>query len=287
MLKFEATSIAIFSLGLLVGSLCKKSQRGALLVGLISASVLNKLLRDTLFAKRKKAPRTKKGFDESIPKPRIVIAASGSVATVKVPQLALALAKEVGGEEQVKVVVTSSARRMLALCARYDSNMWRKFCESRIEVLEDDDEWNGYDNLRTDKVVHIELRRWADCLLLAPCSANTIGKVALGLSDNLVTCIARAWDPAKTILVAPAMNTIMWEHPATCSHLKRLEEWGYRVIPPATKILACNEKGAGALAEVDEIVAQTKMAMNNDRLLRLNESGTGNWTSLGYDVWKG
>lgn len=61
-----------------------------------------------------------------------------------------------------------------------------------------------------DPVLHIELRRWADVLVLAPLSANTMAKVAHGLCDNLLTSVVRAWDYAKPMIVAPAMNTYMW-----------------------------------------------------------------------------
>eukprot|EP00291_Cryptomonas_curvata_P031010 CAMPEP_0172214016 /NCGR_PEP_ID=MMETSP1050-20130122/37923_1 /TAXON_ID=233186 /ORGANISM="Cryptomonas curvata, Strain CCAP979/52" /LENGTH=184 /DNA_ID=CAMNT_0012894931 /DNA_START=200 /DNA_END=749 /DNA_ORIENTATION=- len=84
-----------------------------------------------------------------------------------------------------------------------------------IEILDDADEWEGYEDVRGDVVVHVELRRWADALVVAPCSANTLAKAACGLCDNLITCVLRAWDPAKPVLVCPAMNTVMWEHPAT------------------------------------------------------------------------
>jgi len=68
-------------------------------------------------------------------------------------------------------------------------------------------------------VLHIELRRWADVLLFAPLTAHTLAKLALGLCDNLPTNIARAWDSNKPVLVAPAMNTHMWNHPLTADHL--------------------------------------------------------------------
>src|SRR6185295_16400642 len=71
-------------------------------------------------------------------------------------------------------------------------------------------------------VVHIELRRWADLFLIAPLDANTLAKLAAGLADNCLTCVWRAWDPARPIVLAPAMNTLMWEHPLTARHLRQL-----------------------------------------------------------------
>jgi hypothetical protein len=76
-----------------------------------------------------------------------------------------------------------------------------------VAVATDQDEWHGYADIRGDTVLHIDLRKWADVCVVAPCSANTLAKAAAGMSDNLVSCVLRAWDFAKPALVAPAMNT--------------------------------------------------------------------------------
>ena len=122
-----------------------------------------------------------------------------------------------------------------------------------------------------------KLRRWADVLLIAPCDANTLAKLALGMCDNCLTCVYRAWDRGKPIVLAPAMNTFMWEHPATARHLCQIAAdatgvapplvepldvcaWingngpGLRVAGPVSKKLACDDVGLGALAGRDEIV---------------------------------
>jgi phosphopantothenoylcysteine decarboxylase len=134
---------------------------------------------------------------------------------------------------------------------------------------------------RDDPVLHIELRRWADLLVVAPLDANTLAKLAYGLSDNLLTCLYRAWDCRRPIVLAPAMNTFMWESPLTGRHLRLLlEEHGegalpppagttldeviaainrdcprLRVCPPQSKRLACGDEGMGAMADVEAIVA--------------------------------
>ena len=86
------------------------------------------------------------------------------------------------------------------------------------------DEWPGTRYHRGDEVLHIEFRKWADMLIVAPLDANTLAKFALGLSDNFLTCIFRAWDFAKPVILAPAMNTLMWESPVTLRHLRQLLE---------------------------------------------------------------
>eukprot|EP00750_Incisomonas_marina_P002588 INCI1247.1.p1 GENE.INCI1247.1~~INCI1247.1.p1 ORF type:complete len:176 (-),score=36.98 INCI1247.1:276-803(-) len=123
-----------------------------------------------------------------------------------------------------------------------------------LAVLEDKDEWSGYSDVRRDTVLHIDLRKWADACVVAPCSANTLAKAAAGLSDNLVSCVLRAWDFTKTIVLAPAMNTYMWAHPVTKQNLAQLQTWGYAVVDPAAKVLACGDVGHGALAAVPSIV---------------------------------
>lgn len=113
----------------------------------------------------------------------------------------------------------------------------------------------------------MQLKDWADAILMAPMSANTLAKIANGLSDNLLvratscrsmrlfrsthscftfvaqTCIARAWSTKKPFFYAPAMNTDMWDHPVTARHLKTLTEFGYQMIPPVEKMLACGVVG--------------------------------------------
>src|SRR5207302_2037596 len=103
-------------------------------------------------------------------------------------------------------------------------------------VILDEDEWpgskRGQHYRRDDPVLHIELRRWADVLLIAPLDANTLAKLANGLADNCLTCVWRAWDLARPVLLAPAMNTLMWEHRLTTRHLRQLaSDAGARVAP--------------------------------------------------------
>src|SRR5439155_25384267 len=100
-------------------------------------------------------------------------------------------------------------------------------------VILDEDEWPGERYRRGDAVLHIELRRWAEVLLIAPLDANTLAKLALGLTDNCLTCVYRAWERARPVLLAPAMNTLMWEHPATQRQLVQIaQDFGAGVPPP-------------------------------------------------------
>jgi phosphopantothenoylcysteine synthetase/decarboxylase len=113
-----------------------------------------------------------------------------------------------------------------------------------------------------DPVLHIELRRWADLLLLAPASADTIAKAANGISDNLVLCIIRAWDFTRPCLLCPAMNTLMLRHPSIISHYQSLKSFGSKIIEPESKLLACGDIGKGALASIPLIITETRLHLN-------------------------
>ncbi|XP_013374304.1 PREDICTED: phosphopantothenoylcysteine decarboxylase isoform X2 [Chinchilla lanigera] len=116
---------------------------------------------------------------------------------------------------------------------------------------------------RSDPVLHIELRRWADLMLVAPLDANTLGKVASGICDNLLTCVIRAWDRNKPLLFCPAMNTAMWEHPVTAQQVGQLKAFGYTEVPCVAKKLVCGDQGLGAMAEVETIVDKVKEVLSH------------------------
>ncbi|XP_037395968.1 phosphopantothenoylcysteine decarboxylase isoform X2 [Pygocentrus nattereri] len=122
-----------------------------------------------------------------------------------------------------------------------------------VRVYTDADEWEMW-RTRPDPVLHIELRRWANLLVLAPLDANTLGKIASGICDNLLTCVVRAWDTSRPLLFCPAMNTAMWQHPITAQQVATLQGFGYVEIPCVAKKLVCGDEGKGAMAEVATIV---------------------------------
>ncbi|KAF0683423.1 Aste57867_24547 [Aphanomyces stellatus] len=197
------------------------------------------------------APQTSREEQQPIPahrRPRVLLAASGSVATVKIPELAMKLAEVA----DVQVVLTKAASFFMEKASTYNASAFAAFQALAIPIHHDDNEWSEW-NAMGDAVLHIHLREWADVLCIAPLSANTMAKIAHGLCDNLLTCVVRAWSSNKPLLVAPAMNTQMYLHPATGKQLGMLREYGYTIIPPVCKTLACGEVGNGALAAVDTI----------------------------------
>lgn len=203
-------------------------------------------------------------------RPRVLLAASGSVAAIKFE----GLCRSVAEWADVHAVATGSALNFIDEASFPDG----------VPLYTDDDEWSRWRRVG-DEVLHIELRRWADALVIAPLSANTLAKVrthadadavaacqcstappplttlpaavprqvAGGLCDNLLTCVVRAWDYSKPVYVAPAMNTFMWDNPFTARHLAVLRDLGMSVVPPVTKRLACGDYGNGAMAEPSEI----------------------------------
>ena len=122
----------------------------------------------------------------------------------------------------------------------------------------DEDEWSSWKK-RSDPVLHIELRKWADILLIAPLDANTLAKLSNGICDNLLTCVNRAWDleniSSKPIIICPAMNTFMYKHPLTSQQLNLLvNQFGYTLVDSVEKLLMCGDRGTGAMAPVDDIL---------------------------------
>lgn len=111
---------------------------------------------------------------------------------------------------------------------------------------------------------HITLARWADILVIAPATANTIGKIRYGIADDFLTSMALAY--SKPIVFAPAMNTKMFENPATQENISVLMQRGHIFVKPAEGVLACGEEGAGKLADIDDIYLEILKSTTNQLL---------------------
>lgn len=187
-------------------------------------------------------------------KRRIILGMTGSVATVLYEKLITSLTK-IG---DVDVILTDKAQHfvnMELLCNALGTNGNDGYLYQEIN------EWtwrneNGFTKKwqKNDPVLHIKIRDEASTLVIAPTSANTLGKIASGICDNLLLSVARAWDLNRPLVIAPAMNTNMWNHPVTDLNLSTLKKWGYHVIPPQEKMLACGTYGNGAMADITKIV---------------------------------
>lgn len=180
-----------------------------------------------------------------IMRPRnILIGCTGSVATIKLTSLIHAL-KSRDPMCNIRVVLTEKAKTFLSMAE----------LTQMCEVYLDEHEWKMWRN-RGDPILHIDLVKWADLFVIAPLDANTLGKMSSGICDNLLTCIARAWDVEKPLLFCPAMNTRMFLHPLTSRQIEELRDFGYYEIRSISKTLMCGDTGIGAMAEVSTIVNQ-------------------------------
>ena len=109
------------------------------------------------------------------------------------------------------------------------------------------------------EIEHISLADKADCVLVAPATANVIAKVAGGICDDLLTCVICA--TKAPVLLAPAMNENMYENKITQGNIQKLKSLGYRFIQPRTGKLACGKTGVGCLADVEEIIKEVKKVL--------------------------
>lgn len=166
---------------------------------------------------------------------RVVLAVCGGIAAYKAAALASALVQR---GDRVDVVMTPEATRFIAPLT---------FAAlTRNAVLTD--LWDA-----PERIPHIDLVRAADVLVIAPATANVIAKLACGIADDLPTSMALA--ARIPVVIAPAMNSAMYEHPAVRANLDRLHAFGYTLVEPGTGFLAERETGIGRLADLERIVA--------------------------------
>lgn len=174
-------------------------------------------------------------------KPIIVLGVTGSIAAYKAADLTSLLAK---ADCDVRVVLTADAQKFITPLAFKTL--------SRNPVMTDlYDEENGW------KPAHITLADEADLFLIAPATANILAKLAHGIADDALTCIALALNPKTKILIAPAMNGKMWNHAATQQNVATLKSRGVEFIGPEEGMLSCGYEGLGRLWPVDEIAKRT------------------------------
>ena len=169
---------------------------------------------------------------------RVLLGVSGSIAAYKAADLCSRLGK-LGAS--VHVVLTVHAERFIG------APTLRAL--TRNPVLTD-----LFEEPQTERIAHIDLAQSADLILIAPASANMLAKMAHGLADDLLSTCLLAAPSATPLLVAPAMNTVMWDHPATRANLATLQARGVQSVQPGYGVLACQDVGYGKLADVDEIV---------------------------------
>ncbi|KAH0492091.1 hypothetical protein TgHK011_007058 [Trichoderma gracile] len=196
----------------------------------------------------------------------LLLAASGSVATIKIPNIIQGLSRH--PNLSIRLVLTSSAAQFLQGQAAEQPSLEDIRSYPNVDAIyTDESEW-VQPWTRGAPILHIELRKWADLLVIAPLSANTLAKMVHGMTDSLLSSIILAWDTdggvdgkKKEILVATAMNTAMFRNPITQRNLQLLNDlmggpdgW-VEELQTISKGLACGDVGQGAMAAWQTIVA--------------------------------
>lgn len=214
---------------------------------------------------------------------KVLLGMTGSVATTLMPKLAKAF---LDAGHDVQIVVTKSAeylykpdkipKKLKRQQERDPNNLAPAKSWPEVRVWTDEDEWFRSHRVKVvqhfgryaeqayqkdDPILHIDLRKWADVFVVAPISADTLAKMSVGMCDNLLTCVFRAWDFDKPVVLAPAMNTFMWSNIWTDMQINILSSvqgpaGGHNVhfVDPQSKVLACGDEGIGAMADISKIV---------------------------------
>ncbi|WP_182199107.1 bifunctional phosphopantothenoylcysteine decarboxylase/phosphopantothenate--cysteine ligase CoaBC [Paraliobacillus salinarum] len=167
---------------------------------------------------------------------RVVLGVSGGIAAYKACALTSKLVQQ-GAD--VKVIMTESAQKFVSPIT------FQAISRNPVYI-------DTFDEKDASKIAHIDLADWADLFVIAPATANIIGKIANGIADDMLSTTLLATE--ADVYIAPAMNVHMYAHPAVKKNMKTLERWGYRFIEPGEGYLACGYVGKGRLEEPETIV---------------------------------
>jgi phosphopantothenoylcysteine decarboxylase/phosphopantothenate--cysteine ligase len=181
-------------------------------------------------------------------RPVVLLGVTGGIAAYKAAELLRGLQK---AGMDVRVVMTRAATRFVGPMT-FETLSTHAVRLDEISELTPD-----------SRITHIDDSQEADIMVVAPATANTLAKMANGIADNLLTSIYLAF--AKTVVVAPAMNTNMWEHQATQHNVLTLRDRGVFVVEPGAGELACGDYGSGRMANPDSIVAEVKLRLQVQR----------------------
>ena len=190
---------------------------------------------------------------------KILLIICGGISAYKSLEIIRGLKKN---NAQVKTILTKSAKEFVTPLSITSLSQEKVYDD--LFSVENESEMD-----------HISLSRWADLILVAPITANTISKLSSGSSDDLASTVILASD--KEIYLAPAMNVRMWEHPSTKQNINKLKNYGYKIIGPEIGDMACGEFGKGKMSEPNEILKQIEVYFenikNNNKLKALVTAG--------------
>ena len=173
---------------------------------------------------------------------KIIVGITGGIAAYKAPEL-VRLLKKAGHE--VRCAATEHALQFVTRVT--------------LETVSENPLYS--DLFASGHTEHISLKDWGDLLVVAPATANIIGKVANGIADDALSTLLLAFSQ-KPVILAPAMNSLMWAHPAVQHNIEILKNRGIRMVGPADGALACGTHGVGRMAEPEEIVAEALSTFN-------------------------
>jgi phosphopantothenoylcysteine decarboxylase/phosphopantothenate--cysteine ligase len=176
---------------------------------------------------------------ETLKNLKILLGVTGSIAAYKSPLLVREFIK---AGASVNVVMTPSAKHFVTKTVLSNLSGNPVVCDMFDEELQDKGAW------------HIQLAHWCDLMLIAPCTATTIARIATGLCDTALSTLALALPTDKKLIVSPAMDSSMWEHPATQKNIETLKQYGAYIIPPDTGELSSGLSGPGRMPEIDVIM---------------------------------
>ncbi|MDR2088737.1 MAG: phosphopantothenoylcysteine decarboxylase [Clostridiales Family XIII bacterium] len=171
----------------------------------------------------------------------VLLGVTGSIAAYKAADIASGLTK---AGYAVRAIMTKAATEFITPLTLQTLTKGKVYTDMFEPV--------AYEDVR-----HISLARGADLCLIAPATANIIGKLAAGIADDMLSTVVMAVRGVP-VLICPAMNTAMYENPITQGNIGKLAAAGYRFIEPKESLLACGDLGRGALADVETILAEAR-----------------------------
>ena len=168
----------------------------------------------------------------------IVLGVTGSIAAYKAADITSSLTKR---GHNIDVILTENGSKIITPITLQTLSKNKVYMDM-------------FEEITPKEVKHISLAEKADIVLIAPATANIIGKIAGGIADDFLSTVVMAAPPHTPVYIAPAMNTNMYENPIVQDNIDRLKRFGYHFIEPKESMLACGVLGKGALADVDDIV---------------------------------
>lgn len=209
----------------------------------------------------------------------IVLCGCGSSASDKIPQLVKAL---VEAQYNVKVVVTEAS---LFFWKDFGTQEVLKYI-SHMDLYRNDDEWTfSYADFGMSvRATHLALRVWADAVIVAPITCNSMAKICAGIGDTLVTEMFVAWEwHTKPVILCPAMNTDMYYNPVTQRNMGALREYGAHLLGPRVSILSNGKKGIGAMWEVHKILTELNRLMGDTDHMLAWVCNYARWAAASHD----